>query len=47
VRFHAGPVLFQLPPNFEADAARLASFLKLLPRRRRYSFEFRHGAGAS
>ena len=27
----AGPVLFQLPPNFEADAGRLASFLALLP----------------
>ena len=38
----AGPVLFQLPPNFEADAERLASFFKLLPKRRRYSFEFRH-----
>jgi uncharacterized protein YecE (DUF72 family) len=38
----AGPVLFQLPPNFQADAVRLACFFKLLPRRRRYSFEFRH-----
>jgi uncharacterized protein YecE (DUF72 family) len=38
----AGPVLFQLPPNFEADAERLASFLKLLSKRRSYSFEFRH-----
>jgi len=38
----AGPVLFQLPPNFEADGERLASFLKLLSKRRRYSFEFRH-----
>ena len=38
----AGPVLFQLPPNFVADAGRLASFLALLPARRRYSFEFRH-----
>lgn len=38
----AGPVLFQLPPNFEADGERLASFFKLLPKRRRYSFEFRH-----
>ena len=38
----AGPVLFQLPPNFEADAERLAEFFKLLPGRRRYSFEFRH-----
>jgi uncharacterized protein YecE (DUF72 family) len=38
----AGPVLFQLPPNFEADAERLASFLRLLSNRRSYSFEFRH-----
>jgi uncharacterized protein YecE (DUF72 family) len=38
----AGPVLFQLPPQFEANADRLASFLKLLPQGRRYSFEFRH-----
>ena len=38
----AGPVLFQLPPNFKVDADRLTSFLKLLPKKRRYSFEFRH-----
>jgi uncharacterized protein YecE (DUF72 family) len=38
----AGPVLFQLPPNFEADAERLSSFFKLLSRKHRYSFEFRH-----
>jgi uncharacterized protein YecE (DUF72 family) len=38
----AGPILFQLPPNFWADVERLKSFCKLLPRRRRYSFEFRH-----
>ena len=38
----AGPILFQLPPNFEADADRLVLFFKLLSRRRRYSFEFRH-----
>ncbi len=38
----AGPVLFQLPPQFEANADRLGSFFKLLSRRRRYSFEFRH-----
>ena len=35
-------MLFQLPPNFHVDADRLASFLKLLSRKRRYSFEFRH-----
>lgn len=38
----AGPILFQLPPNFTANTDRLAGFLKLLPKRRRYSFEFRH-----
>jgi uncharacterized protein YecE (DUF72 family) len=38
----AGPVLFQLPPQFTADRERLASFLKMLPRKYRYAFEFRH-----
>jgi uncharacterized protein YecE (DUF72 family) len=38
----AGPILFQLPPSFEADPDRLAAFIKLLPKKRRYSFEFRH-----
>jgi uncharacterized protein YecE (DUF72 family) len=38
----AGPILFQLPPNFQANAKRLASFLNLLSKKRRYSFEFRH-----
>jgi len=38
----AGPVLFQLPPSMRADRERLASFLKLLSRRRIYAFEFRH-----
>jgi uncharacterized protein YecE (DUF72 family) len=38
----AGPILFQLPPNFHADAGRLVSFCKLLSSGRRYSFEFRH-----
>jgi uncharacterized protein YecE (DUF72 family) len=38
----AGPILFQLPPNFQADADRLVSFFKLLSNKRRYSFEFRH-----
>jgi uncharacterized protein YecE (DUF72 family) len=38
----AGPILFQLPPQFEADPQRLAAFIKLLSRRRRYTFEFRH-----
>jgi uncharacterized protein YecE (DUF72 family) len=39
----AGPVLFQLPPQFQADRERLAGFCKLLEKRpRHYVFEFRH-----
>jgi|1186.fasta_scaffold20114_3 uncharacterized protein YecE (DUF72 family) len=38
----AGPVLFQLPPQFEKNLERLAAFLKLLGPRRPYVFEFRH-----
>jgi uncharacterized protein YecE (DUF72 family) len=37
-----GPLLFQLPPNFKKDVPRLAAFLKLLPKRFRSAFEFRH-----
>jgi len=37
----AGPVLFQLPPRFARDAARLSDFLAQLPRGRRFTFEFR------
>jgi uncharacterized protein YecE (DUF72 family) len=37
-----GPVLFQLPPNFKKDAARLNDFLELLSVRSRVAFEFRH-----
>jgi uncharacterized protein YecE (DUF72 family) len=37
-----GPVLFQLPPTFEADAERLRSFLAELPAGMRAAFEFRH-----
>lgn len=37
-----GPLLFQLPPNFKKDLPRLESFLKLLGKRTRVAFEFRH-----
>jgi uncharacterized protein YecE (DUF72 family) len=37
-----GPLLFQLPPNFQKDAARLRDFLTLLPSSCRAAFEFRH-----
>jgi uncharacterized protein YecE (DUF72 family) len=40
----AGPVLFQLPPQFRKNRERLACFLRLLPPRRRYAFEFRHAS---
>lgn len=39
-----GPILFQLPPDFRIDEVRLKQFLKLLPHRRRYVFEFRHSS---
>lgn len=37
-----GPVLYQLPPTFKADAPRLADFLASLPPGLRAAFEFRH-----
>jgi uncharacterized protein YecE (DUF72 family) len=37
-----GPLLFQLPPNFKADAGRLADLLVLLPPDVRAAFEFRN-----
>lgn len=37
-----GPVLFQCPPWFRRDDARLEIFLKALPPDGRYAFEFRH-----
>ncbi len=39
-----GAILFQLPPHFEADADRLATFLDLLPDDLPASFEFRHAS---
>jgi uncharacterized protein YecE (DUF72 family) len=37
-----GPILFQLPPNFEVNIPRLEGFLDALPPRHRYAFEFRN-----
>jgi uncharacterized protein YecE (DUF72 family) len=39
---HMGVVLFQLPPNFQKDLARLRTFLEGLPAGRGAAFEFRH-----
>jgi uncharacterized protein YecE (DUF72 family) len=37
-----GPLLFQLPPDFQKDAPRLRAFLALVPSRCPVAFEFRH-----
>jgi uncharacterized protein YecE (DUF72 family) len=37
-----GPIVFQLPPFWEADPDRLEAFLKALPPRHKYAFEFRN-----
>ncbi len=37
-----GPLLFQLPPNFKADAERLDAFLTEIPPGWRVALEFRH-----
>jgi len=36
-----GPVLYQLPPNWQVDIPRLTAFLRRLPRRRQHAIEFR------
>ena len=38
----AGPLLWQLPPNFHRDDDRLAAFASALPGDWRHAFEFRH-----
>jgi len=37
-----GPLLFQFPPSFQADRARLQDFLPLIPGHMAAAFEFRH-----
>ncbi|MCZ2078418.1 MAG: DUF72 domain-containing protein [Bryobacteraceae bacterium] len=37
-----GPVLFQLPPQFQCDAGALEAYCDLLPLHLRFAFEFRH-----
>jgi uncharacterized protein YecE (DUF72 family) len=39
---HLGPVLYQLPPTFKCDLARLDAFLAVLPPDVRAACEFRH-----
>ena len=37
-----GPILLQLPPNFQRDDDRLKTFLEQVPRTVRWAVEFRH-----
>jgi uncharacterized protein YecE (DUF72 family) len=37
-----GPIVFQLPPQWEVNAQRLEAFLDALPPRHRYAFELRN-----
>jgi uncharacterized protein YecE (DUF72 family) len=39
-----GPILVQLPPNWEADAGRLRAFLDAAPKRHRWAVEFREAS---
>ena len=41
LRRHLGPVLYQLPPGWKLDRARLEHFLHVLPRGLRHVLEFR------
>lgn len=41
-----GALLFQLPPNFKKDVARLESFVEMIPEGRPAAFEFRHDSWA-
>ena len=51
LREHLGPVLYQLPPGWKLDRARLEHFLQALPRDVRHVLEFRepswYGDGVS
>lgn len=41
LKTHSGPLLFQLPPHWQADPGRLAGLLDALPATLRCAFEFR------
>jgi uncharacterized protein YecE (DUF72 family) len=41
LREKLGPILFQLPPRWSVNTERLESFLRVLPAKHRYTFEFR------
>lgn len=37
-----GPILFQLPPSLRKDLGKLGGLAKVLPKKERFAFEFRH-----
>jgi uncharacterized protein YecE (DUF72 family) len=37
-----GPILFQLPPGWKPNLERLENFLQILPKKQRFTFEFRN-----
>lgn len=39
-----GPILYQFPPDWRKDIARLQAFLAVLPGSHRHAFEFRHAS---
>ena len=41
LRGKLGPILFQLPPRWRINIERLSLFLSFLPKKHRYTFEFR------
>ncbi len=42
LRWKLGPILWQLPPRWNVNLARLEEFLELLPRGHRFAFELRN-----
>ena len=44
LRDKLGPILFQLPPQWEVNRQRLEEFLQILPNHHRYAFEFRNAS---
>lgn len=42
LRSKLGPILWQLPPGWNANVERLQTFLSLLPKKHRYAFELRN-----
>jgi uncharacterized protein YecE (DUF72 family) len=42
LRWKLGPILWQLPPRWNLNVERLETFLSLLPRKHRYTFELRN-----